>query len=579
MSYQLKVIKDHPIVFLPLDESSGVTASDISGCGNNGTYVGGLQDKILPLVSGGVSGNLINSTKSITLSTTKDYYGSTVSGGFANRYTSKNNFTLEAWFYPQILSNTRTVLLADNTSLIGLYYEAGSIVFKLQAEELYYALNNTNKVMHIAASYSQNSISLYIDGAIVATKSISSFSFSNTTSTFSIGPTSGSDYFIVDAPAIYRNSLPLETIKGHFAAGAYHVNPIQFVRTDGGILFPLNDEFNKAIYRYSLKNLDTYVTDDVYYDKGTKSLVFYKTETVLAKTVTINDIINIPTILGATTSKIYWKADKNITVESSLDGINYLVCTNGLALPQYSKAAVITTNIIFIRITMSTTDASKYLPRLSSVKIDFYVSKNAYAENSGYYATSTSEYSLGSFSYPPLLRHKNNGLQTVAGSGFNIPVTNSVSSIEMIFTPSDLTANTLFDVALQGAYAASRYSWTTGGTITKTNISKIYINGVDRTTQTNISDVLVANNLHHVVIVLTQPASGTLKFNYSGSGGPSCLYKNIALYGYQISQALATEHYGFYIARPSAVISDTSITLTETTPVYYNNDWRVMQTI
>jgi len=80
MSYQLKVIKDYPIVFLPLDESSGTTAIDISGCGNSGTYVGGLQSNILPLIPGGIAGNLINSTKSITLSTTKDFYGLAASG-------------------------------------------------------------------------------------------------------------------------------------------------------------------------------------------------------------------------------------------------------------------------------------------------------------------------------------------------------------------------------------------------------------------------------------------------------------------------------------------------------------------
>ena len=68
MTYQLKVIKDYPIGFWPLDESSGTTALDISGCGNTGTYVGGLQSNILPLIPGGISGNLINSTKSITVS-------------------------------------------------------------------------------------------------------------------------------------------------------------------------------------------------------------------------------------------------------------------------------------------------------------------------------------------------------------------------------------------------------------------------------------------------------------------------------------------------------------------------------
>jgi hypothetical protein len=579
MSYQLKVIKDHPICFLPLDESSGTTAIDISGCGNSGTYVGGLQSNILPLIPGGVAGNLINSTKSITLSTTKDFYGSTVSGGFANKYTSQNNFSLEVWVYPKIVSTSRTILMADSASGIGIYYEAGSLVFKLQDQELYYTLNNTNKVMHVVATYSQSSMSLYVDGYNVATKSITGFKFTNTTLALAIGPSSGSDYFIVDAPAIYREVLTSEIIKSHFIAGTFHINPIQFIRTDGGKLFNLNDEFIKPVYRYNLTELKNYINDDVYYDKANQALTFYKTDTVLSKSLVINDIINIPVDFGATTSKAYWKADKNVTVESSLDGITYTQCENGKALPNYNKSTSISANVIFIRITMSTTDASKYLPKLSSVKIDFYQSIDVYSENSGYYATSTSDYSLGSFNYPPLLRHKNNGLQTKAAAGFNIPVTDSVSTIEMFFTPSDLTANNLISVASTGSYAASEYSWNTGGTITKTNISKIYVNGVDRTTQTSISNVFLADNLHHIVLVLTQPASGILKFNYSTSGGPSSLYKNIAIYGYQMSQALATEHYGSYIARPNILISDTSFTLTDSAPKAYNSDWVVIQTI
>jgi len=579
MSYQLKVIKDHPIMLLPLDESSGTSAMDISGCGNTGTYVGGLQSNILPLIPGGISGNLINATKSITLSTTKDFYGSTVSGGFANKYTSQNNFSLEVWAYTKISSTARTILMADNTAGIGIYYEAGSLVFKLEDQELYYTLNNTNKVMHIVATYSQSSMSLYVDGYNVASKSITGFKFTNTTLALSIGPCTASDYFIVDAPAIYREALTSEVIRSHFIFGTFHVNPIQFIRTDGGKLFHLNDEFLKPVYRYSLKELKNYVNDNVYYDKANQALTFYKTDAVLAKSVEINEIINIPVDMGATTSKVYWKADKNITVESSLNGINYDPCENGKSLPNYNKSAAISTNKIFLKITMSTPDASKYLPKLSSVKVDFYASVDTYSENSGYYATSTSDYSLGSFNYPTLLRHKNNGLQTKAGAGFNIPVTDSVSTIEMFFTPSDLTANTLLDVASTGSYTASRYSWTTGGTITKTNIFKIYVNGVDKTSQTNISNVFLADNLHHVVLVLTQPCSGILKFNYSGSGGPSSLYKNIALYDYQMSEALATEHYGSYISRPNALISDTSMTVTDSAPKAYNTDWVVIQTI
>ena len=90
MSYQLQVIKDNPIAFWPLDELSGTTALDISGSGNIGTYYGSLATDILPLVSGGVSGSLINTLNYISLPIIYDYNGDTALGGLAMLDLSKN---------------------------------------------------------------------------------------------------------------------------------------------------------------------------------------------------------------------------------------------------------------------------------------------------------------------------------------------------------------------------------------------------------------------------------------------------------------------------------------------------------
>jgi hypothetical protein len=149
----------------------------------------------------------------------------------------------------------------------------------------------------------------------------------------------------------------------------------------------------------------------------------------------------------------------------------------------------------------------------------------------------------------------------------------------MFLTPSDLTANTLLDTVSTGSYTASRYSWTNGGTITKTNILKIYVNGVDKTSQTNIANVFSANQLHHVVLVLTLPASGVLKFNYLSSGGPSCLYNNIAIYAKELTASIVASHYALYVGRPAVSVVDPSIVLTEKGIESYNNDWIVLQSI
>jgi hypothetical protein len=206
MTYQLKVIKDYPIGFWPLDESSGSTASDISGCGNNATYVGSPASNILPLVSGGLSGTRITNTAYITVPVTKDYYGATVGAGFATSYTSDNDFTMEAWIHPSIESTDVVRLFADTTNNIGLFWDKGHIVFKVSSDEWVISpLTYSKKTTYIAGKYTGESILLYIDGISVASKSLTAFKFTNTALGLQIGPsTTAGDEFTVDAPAVYR---------------------------------------------------------------------------------------------------------------------------------------------------------------------------------------------------------------------------------------------------------------------------------------------------------------------------------------------------------------------------------------
>ena len=219
MSYSLKVIKDYPIGFWMLDESSGTTAADISGCGNNATYVGSPAANMLPIIPGGGSGTKITNTTYITVPTSKDFYGSTVSNGLGNKYSSDNDFTLEIWISPSIESSNETTLFADETENIGLFWESGDIVFKVSStEEIRWAVTYSKKAMHIVGVYSVDSIKLFIDGRQVAVKSVDSgFKFTNTSLDLQIGPTSDSgDSFIVDAPAVYRYGLKNASVARHY---------------------------------------------------------------------------------------------------------------------------------------------------------------------------------------------------------------------------------------------------------------------------------------------------------------------------------------------------------------------------
>ena len=228
MSYQLKILKDHPIVYYPITETYAdlpATYQDVldnystyqefeddfttyqnilsnimydhSGCENHGLYEGNLTDIFLPLTSGGSHAANITNTNYITVTATNDYYGSTASGGFGNKYTSDNDFTLEAWIYTKISTNNLATIFADPTNNIGMFWQNGNLIFKLGSERLDYTVTNFKKSLHVVATYSVNSMSLYVNGVIVATKSLSNFKFTNTTLNLKIGATGhASDSFI-----------------------------------------------------------------------------------------------------------------------------------------------------------------------------------------------------------------------------------------------------------------------------------------------------------------------------------------------------------------------------------------------
>lgn len=586
MSYRLKVIKDSPIGFWMLDESSSSTvAMDYSGCNNNGSYTGSPATNILPLVTGGGSGTKITNTAYITFPLTNNYYTNTTTPGMATKYSSDNDFSIECWINQSIKSGSKTILFADNVNKIGLYWENGDIVFNIsQSNEIRYPVTYSKRSMHIVGVYSISSFSLYVDARLVATKALSpEFNFTNTSISFASGPTTNAlDSFVFDAPAVYRYSLSPQSILNHYNAGSVSASAIQIVAPDEGVLFSGTDASIRAQFQYSYpinRRWNEFLNEDTYYDENAGYISFYKTDTSVSKTFIINDFFMIPSGIPYTTSKVEWRNDLNISVESSVDGASWSNCTNGMPLPQYTKDSFSATGLVYIRITMTTSDASKYLPRLAYFAISFYTNKDVYADNGGYTITSPTEYYIGSLNYPVLSRHYDNGIRTKPGSGFNLSASSNVHAIEMLFTPSTSAANTLIYIPASGTVAETKYAWNGSGSVSKANILNVFVNGVDRTSATNISSFLVPEETHHIMITLSTPIKGDIQFNYLVSGGPTCLYNNIAVYPDDITQQIAANHYNMYIGKIITSVSDPSIVVTEKPFKAYNNDWIVLQSI
>jgi hypothetical protein len=154
-----------------------------------------------------------------------------------------------------------------------------------------------------------------------------------------------------------------------------------------------------------------------------------------------------------------------------------------------------------------------------------------------------------------------------------------VKTIEFFYTPTSYSDSGLISSLADTTYAASNYSWRNSGTVSKTNVAAIYVNGVDKTSETAVSNVFTLNELHHVVIVYTEPISNDIKLNSSLYGSEEALYKNIIFYPAAFNSTKALNHYNLYTqnAAESIYANTSDVTLTELTPDIYDNDWILIQ--
>ena len=166
------------------------------------------------------------------------------------KYYSDNDFTIEFWFHPQISSNDEIPLVGDSTEDVGVFYQKGNVIFKLDTESLEYTLPSANKVFYVVCVYSVTSASIYIDGELVKYKTFSDFEFTNTALNLISGPTpNSSDSFLINSVGIYRYGLSQSQISYHFAQGQ-GLPAIQIVDPANGELFEMYDDEMSSLYKF-----------------------------------------------------------------------------------------------------------------------------------------------------------------------------------------------------------------------------------------------------------------------------------------------------------------------------------------
>lgn len=575
-------------MFLPLDETVGPTAYDISGCGNHGTHSDGIISGLLPLIPGGVTGTRITNTKYVDCSLVNNYYGQEQVVSFANAGFSDNDFSMEIWIYPNF-NTAENLVFGDQVNDIGISWQKGNIIFKLQEEVLEYTVPYYKKALHIVAVYTVNYMELYVDGQIVATKELNKFRFTNTYLNLSVGPTANSSStFIADAPAVYRYALSQNQIKRHYDLAQLQISPIQIVNPDGGIFYPLSDENTKEIYQFSYpanRSFDSIIQDGISYDRITNSLYLTPTDTAEAAEVTLIEQIGVPLQDDIVRTKIRWFGDNGIEISTSLDGETYEVCENGNSIPQYEADVSDGTGELYIKIVFSSSDASRYNPELYSMWLSFYDTSKIYAINYGTNIEPDSASAIipGDINYPVLSRDYRNGLRVKNDNSFFMESDVVYRSIEFFYTPASLLESGLI-VVENDTEDIVEYRWSDSGTIASDGLESIYVNGIDKSLETSISNVFKAGEIHHVVVnIPTYEIGSRIKFNSGYTSSPisttESLYKNLAMYETQLTEAQIEEHYSLYTSRPSVSVDDNDMTVTESGVSQNTNDWIVIQNV
>jgi hypothetical protein len=589
MSYKSSILYDYPIAYYPLDEASGSTAFDYSGCENDSTYTGSVELNLIPLSVGCSRATKITDSSYVSYTIDKDYTAVSTTSKFATASSSDNDFTIELWFYPQISSTSLIPLMADSTEDVGIFYQKGNILFKLDTETVEYTLPSTNKAYHIAAVYSVNSAQIFIDGALVASKTLNNFKFTNTSLSLASGPTPASNSFLINGVTVYRYSLSDNQISYHFTEGEA-LPAFQIAEPLEGEIFEIYDNEVSSLYKFEYPNgkkWSEFVTTGLTHNLTLNCLEITETESAASSTITVEDFISIPSAT-LDSSKIEWRGDNGISIQASTDGTNYVNCINGQQIPGYTLNSFASSGKLHLRFIFSSTDTSRYIPRLFELSVLFYNDQTRYSYNGNSYISTLEEdagisdyrITIGKYLYNILSRNDKNGLRTVVDSGFEITTIKGVQTLEFFYTPVALTASGLISTAAINGYAASNISWNGAGTMSKTNISAIYVNGVNKSSETNVSNIFRAEQLHHVLVVFGSAVSDDIRFNYSANGSVSALYQYIALYETAFNSTQAAANYEYYTKKQNVSVTDSStLTQTEYGVEAYNNDWIVIQSV
>ena len=542
-----------------LFDQPGQAFNDISGKNTAITKTGTFKPAP-PLTSRTNNSVLIDTTNSLTI----------VDIPIGKRTHEQESFSIS--FYLKLGSSftDQADILFDSTNGLGFRVAQSNISFGVSSvDAIYYVkhkLQTISRRLLVTASYSERILSLSIDGTIQDQIQLpDDFEFKST-STLSLTSAVPSSFIMIDKLEIFNEALTPKYLLNEKELDDVYQNPGQVMALDDASYFSFSNKIkplatgflygsNKSMSTATMIDVEEIAENYVVLKGGVSSGYF-------------TDSVFLPTFENNSHNQIDWYGDSGgIIVSYNTDGSDtYTPLTNHSSIPGFSGG------MLYYKVQMLKYGALLNSPAFTGMSFVAYDSKAFSSDNTLYYLDTAFNYSVGSDTSPLIYQSYNNGITTLSG-GFTVDA-GQARSVEFMYMPKDLSQACLVDCG------GSRYSWSGAGNITKTNISSIYVNGVNLYSQTSVSNVFIPGVWHHVVLTFGSDEVNPVFINQSKTGtliGSDNSFGHLGIYEYDMS-AKAISHYKYLTSRVSEITYSDSISIGSDSYSGYNVDKVVLST-
>jgi hypothetical protein len=217
-AYKDAVTADNPFLYWRLGEASGTFANSAGIAGNTGTANGsGLSRHVSDLVSANSDGALSFTDGTSYVGTTSTLQGASASA-----------ISAEAWFKASSFANAIDLvnhsyggtggqglaMYVASTGVLsfGLWQSGGS------AQVVSSSALSLNTTYHVVGTYDGSVMRLYVNGTLVASKTVGALTLNTTSSVFT-GRTDTAGPVTVDELALYPSALSATRVQAHYSAG------------------------------------------------------------------------------------------------------------------------------------------------------------------------------------------------------------------------------------------------------------------------------------------------------------------------------------------------------------------------